>query len=63
VTWGTKVLESHGLIRLAAGYRQGRRWFELTTLGHAALSGALTALGRRLDTSALLARIDKVTVY
>lgn len=56
--WGVEVLESRGLIRL-----DNTRFFELTALGHAALEGALTALGRRIDTQVLLARIDAGEIY
>lgn len=37
--------------------------YVLTGIGHHALSGALANLGRVLDTSALLARIDATLVY
>lgn len=62
-TWGTKTLEDHGLIRRAPGVSYGRRWFELTTEGHRALDGALAALGRRIDTAALLAEIDARQIH
>lgn len=62
-TWGTKMLEAHGLIEKAPGIRYGRRWYKLTTAGHKALDGALVALGERIDTAALLAEIDARRIY
>ena len=61
-SWEARTLSRHGLIRRADGVRNGRRCYELTTLGHAALAGALTALGRRLDTAELVARLDATRV-
>lgn len=59
--WGVDALESRGFIQRTQ--ENGETVFELTTYGHAALSGALTALGRRINTTALLARIDATVVY
>jgi hypothetical protein len=62
-TWGAKVLEERGLIRRSECVVNGRRYYELTTAGHAALDGALEKLGRRIDTAALLAEIDARIIY
>lgn len=60
--WGVEMLEKRGLIKRIA-HMDNVTTFELTTLGCAALSGALTALGRTLDTVALLERIDETRIY
>lgn len=44
-------------------HADGKTIFELTAYGCAALDGALTALGRRIDTTALLAEIDATQVH
>ena len=61
--WGVEMLEARELIRLVPADRRGRRRYELTTAGYQALDGALVALDRRIDTAALLARIDATRVY
>jgi hypothetical protein len=55
------TLENRGFIQRAR--KNGETAFELTTYGHAALSGALASLGRQLDTTTLLAQIDTHQVY
>lgn len=60
--WPVKVLESRKLIQKNTDM-DGASSYQLTALGCAALNGALTALGRRIDTAALLDQIDKSWVY
>jgi len=57
-TWGARTLEEHGLIAKSDTVANGRRAYELTSLGHKALSSALNVLGRRIDTAALMAEVD-----
>lgn len=60
--WSVEMLENRGLVQKNT-YMDGASSYQLTSLGCAALDGALTALGRRLDTAALLDQIDKRWVY
>jgi hypothetical protein len=56
--WGIRALESHGLVAVSWEKCNGREWYKLTSEGYAALSGALTKLGRVYDPDVLIARVD-----